>query len=162
MNPNPASSILIIGVGNEQRGDDGAGLAVVRLIRARALPCQVVETTGDGTALIDWLRSFAPQTVYLIDAMLSGQPSGSVMRFDVRWQPLPAALRGSSSHLFGVAHAIELARVLGDLPPKLIVYGIEGCHFDVGAGLSPEVEAGVRVTVERVIAECEMRQTHVM
>jgi hydrogenase maturation protease len=62
--------------------------------------------------------------------------------------PLPAALSGSSTHLLGIADAIELARALGRLPERTIVYGIEGETFAAGDDLSEPVAAAV----ERVVA----------
>jgi len=52
-----------------------------------------------------------------------------------------------------VAEAIELARALGQLPPKLVVYGIEGKDFSAGVGLSPEVEGRIAELTERVLRE---------
>ncbi|HKC86245.1 MAG TPA: hypothetical protein VKG02_09745 [Blastocatellia bacterium] len=39
-----------------------------------------------------------------------------------------------------MAEAIELARALGNIPQRLMVYGIEGKNFAAGVGLSAEVE----------------------
>ena len=49
----------------------------------------------------------------------------------------------SSTHAFGVADAVELARALGRLPGRLDVYAIEGASFTAGDSLSPEVERAV-------------------
>jgi len=154
MPTSPKHSVLIIGVGNEHRGDDAAGLVAARLLSGRSLPLRVVEEFGEATALIDLWRSSAGQNVYLIDAMVSGQPPGYLQRFDARCEALPAALGGGSSHMFSVAQAVELARTLDNLPRKLIIYGIEAKSFDFGAGLSPEVELGARIAVESILAEC--------
>ncbi|MBL8154929.1 MAG: hydrogenase maturation protease [Anaerolineae bacterium] len=148
------SPILVIGVGNEDRGDDAAGLLAARRIRGRELPrVRVAEQSGDGAELIDlWGQS---QRVYLIDAMVTGAPPGTVQRFDIRAGALPAHLAQTSSHLFGVVQAIELGRVLGSLPPTMLVYGIEGKCFDHGAGLSAEVEQAVAALVEQVIHDIQ-------
>jgi hydrogenase maturation protease len=52
-----------------------------------------------------------------------------------------------------VAEAIELARTIGELPPSLIVYGIEGLDFSAGTSLSPEVAASVPGVVSSILAE---------
>jgi hydrogenase maturation protease len=70
-------------------------------------------------------------------------------------EALPVILAETSSHAFGVAHAIEMARVLGCLPAQLIVYAIEGRSFDWGSPLSPEAEAAARAVAERIIASVE-------
>jgi hydrogenase maturation protease len=46
----------------------------------------------------------------------------------------------SSTHGFGVFEALELARILGTIPERLTVIGIEGSHFGPGAELTPELE----------------------
>jgi hydrogenase maturation protease len=144
------SPTLVIGVGNEDRGDDGAGLAAAWQIQAKGLPhVRMVEQSGDGADLIDlWQQA---QRVVLIDAMVTGAPPGTVQRFDIQTGTLPAHLAQTSSHLFGVVQAIELGRVLGLLPPKMVVYGIEGKCFEHGAGLSAEVETAVSAVVEQIV-----------
>ena len=43
--------------------------------------------------------------------------------------------------------------MLGGLPPRVIVYAVEGRSFDVGARLSDELEATVPALVDRVFRE---------
>jgi hydrogenase maturation protease len=74
-----------------------------------------------------------------------------VFCFDALNQQLPENLFNYSSHLFGLAEAIRLARVLGRLPEQLIVYGIEGVRFGYGEGLTLSVAAAV-AEVSRQIA----------
>ncbi len=145
-------SIKIIGVGNEWRGDDGAGVAVARALREKALPGVIVlEATGEGAALMAaWQGA---DVVILVDAVRSGAGPGKIHRFDARDEHLPTDFFHYSTHAFSVAEAVELARVLNRLPPRLIVYGIEGKTYEAGAGLSPEVAQGVEQVVERIGAE---------
>ena len=125
----------VIGVGNEWRSDDGAGLEVARRLGGRQLqgePIGLVEAF-DGT-----------DEVAIVDAVFSGAPPGTVHEFEAGATPLPVALFGSSStHALGLAEAIEIARSLGRLPRRVRVLGIEGARFDYGRGLSPEVDAAV-------------------
>ena len=83
----------------------------------------------------------------VVDAAASGASPGTVHRFDARAAPLPAAHLRSSTHAFGVADAVELARALGRLPGRLDVYAIEGGDFSLGAGLTPPVAAAVEALV---------------
>jgi hydrogenase maturation protease len=48
-----------------------------------------------------------------------------------------------STHAFGLHEAIELARALHRLPRRVIVFAVEGRHFEAGATPSGEVEAAV-------------------
>jgi hydrogenase maturation protease len=134
--------VILIGVGNAWRGDDGAGLAVARRVRELA-PAGVDarEVEGDATVLVDaWSGA---EHVVVVDAAESGAAPGTVRHFDARAQPLPVSSLRSSTHAFGVADAVELGRALGRLPGRLDVYAIEGESFAAGDGLSPSVERAV-------------------
>jgi hydrogenase maturation protease len=104
------------------------------------------EFEGEPIALIDWWRGC--DRLIVVDAMQSGAPAGTVRRVAAHDEPLPPELARPSTHLIGVAEAIELARVLGRLPERVDVYAIEGGSFEAGAGLS----APVAEAVERVAA----------
>jgi hydrogenase maturation protease len=134
--------VILIGVGNAWRGDDGAGLAVARRVRELSpAGVEVREVEGDATALVEaWSGA---EGVVVVDAAESGAPPGTVRRFDARTRPLPARSLRSSTHAFGVADAVELARALDRLPARLDVYAIEGASFTAGKRLSPAVERAV-------------------
>jgi hydrogenase maturation protease len=135
---------LIIGVGNDFRGDDGAGLLVARLLQQEELPgVDVRESSGEGGSLVEAWQGY--ETVILVDAARSGDAQGTVYRFEAQRDPLPAHLSsGVSSHTFGVAGAVELARRLDRLPPRLIVYAIAGQDFTLGAPVTHAVQAAAR------------------
>lgn len=148
-------SVLVVGIGNIDRGDDGTGIAVARHIRARISSCiPVVVHSGEATGLIELWQTMNAQTVYLIDTMCSDLPSGTIHRFEAHDSPLPAQFFSNySTHSFGIVQAIELARVLNCLPPQIIIYGIEGLRFDANASFSAEVEVAVLKTVELIMSE---------
>jgi hydrogenase maturation protease len=130
----PQSLPLIIGIGNEYRGDDAVGLIVVRRLKEHlAGSPTVLEQSGDGAALMEaWQGA---EKVIIIDAVMSGAAPGTIHRFDASAQPLPKDAFRCSTHAFGVAEAIELSRALSELPQSLVVYGIEGKNFAAGVGL---------------------------
>lgn len=139
--------VLVIGVGNEYRRDDGAGLAAARRLGAAAGVPVMLHDGRDGTALLDAWRGAA--TVILFDAAQSGAAAGTMHRLDAGGEDEPSEVRrglgaghapGASTHGLGVAEAIALARALRCLPRRLIIIGIEGSRFDDGVGLSPAVE----------------------
>ena len=145
---------LVIGVGNPDRGDDGAGIAVVRRLRQRGpAGVAVVEAEGEASALIEAWSGKA--RVVVVDAASSGQRPGNVRRFDARRESLPARHLHASTHAWGVAEAVEMARALGSLPESLVVDGIEGRSFGPGEGLSPGVQAAIDEVVERILTEVE-------
>jgi hydrogenase maturation protease len=111
----------------------------------------ILEATGEGTALLESWKG--AESVILIDAVSSGAYPGTIHRLDAWAQPLPAGFLHTSTHAFGVAQAVELARALNQLPRSLVIYGIEGKSFDPDAGLSPEVEHAAGEVVARVFRE---------
>jgi hydrogenase maturation protease len=145
--------LLVIGVGNPDRGDDGVGRLVARLLEG-------MEHDGEGTSLLAAFQG--AEHVWLIDAAQSGAPAGTIHHFDCAAnEVLPHG--GVSSHGFGVAEAIALARALGTLPPLCTVYAIEGGDFTPGAPLSPEVARAAEEVVEHIrgqiasLCDCEER-----
>lgn len=151
-----SSPILIIGIGNAYRSDDAVGLIAVQTLKAKNLPDTLcLESDGDGTTLIDtWSNA---HRVILIDAVSSGAQPGTIYHFDALTQALPASASLSSTHAFSVAEAIQLARILDQLPTCLTIYGIEGKHFAAGTQLSPEVEQAMYKVVELVMHEVSIK-----
>jgi hydrogenase maturation protease len=152
---------LFIGIGNPLRGDDAAGLLAARALRrwkdlgvsrtpnpssgaGAGQDIEVRELEGEPVDLIEaWDGA---EAVVVADAVASGGEPGELHRFDAAARPLPAALAGASTHALGLAEAVELARALERLPPRLVVYGIEAARFETGA----EPSAAVRTAAERV------------
>jgi len=143
---------IVIGVGNDYRSDDAAGLLVARHLRDQSLESvEIHEQSGEGTALLETLKS--ADRVILIDAVSSGSQPGEIFRFEADREPLPAKFFRYSTHAFSVAEAIELGRVLGQLPKNFIIYGIEGKRFDAGTEISLEVEKAITNVIERILRE---------
>lgn len=140
---NPISSqtdTLVIGIGNEYRGDDAVGLYVVRGLAGR-LPenCAVKESPGETTHLINAWEGY--RKVILVDAVRGTSAAGTVHRIDATRQSLPDNWIHHSAHTVSLPEAIKLAQTLKIMPESLIIYGIEGTHFDPGAGMSEEVKS---------------------
>ena len=133
---------VVIGIGNPDRGDDGAGRAVARWLRGRLAPeVEIIEQDGEASSLLACFED--AEMAYLVDASSANGKAGCIRRFDVSAAPLPQDVHGLSTHGLGLAEAIELARALGSLPPGCIVYAIEGEVFEPGAPLSAAVKAAV-------------------
>jgi len=143
---------IFIGVGNPFRSDDGAGRAILRRLRGE-IPFEVtvLEETGDGVELLEAWKG--AECVIVVGAVQSGAPPGTIHRLDARAEQLPLWFSHSSTYSFGVAEAIELARMMGDLPPCLVVYGIEGLDFSAGTELSPEVAEVVPSAANMILRE---------
>jgi hydrogenase maturation protease len=151
--PKKAGKLLLIGIGNAFRHDDALGLEGARRLKAaKCRGLQVKEHGGDGAALMEaWQGS---DRVILLDATCSGAAPGTLFSFDAVKRPLPSQFQSSSSHSFGLAEAVEMARALNRLPRVLRVLGVEGRDFSAGQGLSPEVESGLQQVVQSILEMC--------
>jgi len=135
-------TVLVIGIGNEFRSDDTAGLIAVRRIREIGLDdVRIVETDGDGARLMDlW---YGAKQVILIDAVQSGAKPGTLHIIEEGKQGHSLELFKFSTHTFGILQALKLSEALDILPQKITIYGIEGKNFANGTGLSSEIEHAV-------------------
>ncbi|MGF1640437.1 MAG: hydrogenase maturation protease [Rhodospirillales bacterium] len=151
MDDDAPEPILVIGVGNPDRGDDGAGPRVAALLGTRGV--DAIAHRGDGLALIGlWTGR---SRVVIVDAVAAGGPPGRVRRFDATERPLPRQAFAVSSHAIGLAEAVETARALQRLPGRLLVYGIEAGSFAPGAGLSAPVERACERLARRILTEAD-------
>jgi hydrogenase maturation protease len=147
--------VLVIGIGNRDRGDDGFGPAVAhRLLGRVPSTVRILERSGDALAMIeDWNGI---HRAIVIDAMAPISAPGRMHRVDLTDSPLPIGFAPPSTHAFGVAETVELARSLGRLPQCLVAYLVEGEQFGRGAPLSSAVAEAVGDVAERIVSEVSM------
>lgn len=149
-----AFCIRVIGIGNDWRGDDAVGLVAARRVSAMiGGSAEVIECRRGGVELLEQIQGAS--VLLLIDAARSGKPPGTIHRLDPSTGPIAPVLSPGSSHALGVSEAIELARSMGLLPPRVIVFGIEGERTDAGQGLSPRVARALPDVIGMVRAEIE-------
>lgn len=135
------SRIVVVGVGNEFRRDDGVGWAVLARLRQRAeerpLPPETVLATCDGDpGRLIGLWEGASLAVVVDAAHAHPGTPGRVHRLELDAGGIGRPST-TSSHGLGLGEAVELARVLGLLPDLLVVYAVEGFDTSFGTGLSP-------------------------
>ncbi len=153
---------VLIGVGQEHRGDDAVGLLVAREVAAAGAAGQaglsVIEHDGDGMDLM--LVWEGAEQVVVVDAVVSGERApGRFERFEAHATPLPTKpFAAHSSHAFGVAEAIELARAMDRLPGSLVVYGVEAACFDTGSRPGPAVREAVATVARQVLRELRLEE----
>jgi hydrogenase maturation protease len=151
---NAGNGTVVIGIGNPDRGDDGAGRIVAQRLRGvLSETVGVGEQDGEATTLLAAIDG--ADVAVLIDACVSGGTAGTIHRFDVATAPLPQTAFSLSTHGLGLGEAVELARALGQLPRCCIVYAIEAGTAEAGVALSPAVANAVDQVVERVRAEID-------
>ena len=138
--------IVVAGLGNEYRRDDGAGPMAAALLVDHAL----VHDIGPIVDPLDLLgRWDGADLAIVIDSTASGSAPGAVQLLE-----LPARSTGrrvTSTHGISLAGVLRLAELVGGAPGRVVVVGIEGVDFGNGRGLSEAVDAAVAVAVQKVV-----------
>jgi hydrogenase maturation protease len=143
---------IVVGIGNELRGDDAVGPTVVGLIDRKAVEwVTLLKLSDDVSALIDFFQGC--DVAIIVDATQPGTSPGAIHRFDASNVPLPEIQTIGSTHGLSVGSVLELARVQGQLPRKVLVYGIEGKQFGRGSSLTAEVERAVKIVSKMILEE---------
>lgn len=140
---------LVLGLGSPDRGDDGVGPEVADRVRARRLPGVRVRVLADPSRLLEaWADD---EDVVVVDAVRSGdRPAGTVVAVEAgRTAVTPLAPPGGpgGTHAVGLADVVRLAREVDALPRRLLVVGVVGGTFTLGAGLSEPVRAALDAAV---------------
>ena len=150
--PAAARRILVACIGNPDRGDDGIGPLVAAKLEGQ-LPGQaaLIVRRGDMLALAEDFADCG--ALVCVDAAAPMTSPGQIHRIDLTTEELPRELLSASTHGFGLADAIELARALGRAPEIIVIYAVEGASFDAGAALTHEVAAAADETARLVAAE---------
>lgn len=150
--------VLIAGVGNLLRGDDGFGVVVAeRLLRDELPPgVRVIEVGIGGIHLVQELLD-SYDALIVVDALDLGRPPGSVvvMRPEVLdVHALSSAERHdqlADVHYATPERALMLAAALARLPEPTWLVGCQAADADTfGEGLSPPVEAAVEPAIAEV------------
>jgi hydrogenase 3 maturation protease len=139
--------VAVMGIGNEYRGDDAAGVLVARsLARIAGDHLLVVEAGLAPENQTAALRRFQPDLVLIVDAAELGEDPGSVRWLS--WQEtdgLTASTHTTPPSLLGRFLAESLAC-------EVVLIGIQPDDTSFGAPLSVEVAAAVNAISESIKA----------
>ena len=144
--------IVIVGVGNPWRRDDGVGWTAADLAGAR-LGCgaAIVHSDGEPARLIDdWADA---DLAIVVDAVRNAGAPGQVHRLDAGAVAAAPASRPAGSHALGVADAVRLGGAVGRLPRRLVVFGIEVADTSPGHGLSVDVARAAHTVADSIEQE---------
>ena len=148
------SGVAVIGVGNRYRRDDGFGPAVLDALVARGVTGLAFhESDGEPTRMIDsWDGA---DLAIVVETIRHDAVPGSVISVDVRSPAIADGARGpgmAGSHSLGPADAVALGELLGRVPPRIQLVGVEPADLGFGEGLSAAVQAALSRVVDEVLA----------
>lgn len=144
--------VLVAGMGNLLRGDDGFGIRVIQRLETMKLPqgVEVYEAGGAGIALAQKLMDGFDVCI-LVDATQRGGVPGTLYFIEPEICAKPESI---GMHEQDPSRVLALARALGALPPKVLLVGCEAFEIDdLREELSPQVQAAVQPAVQRIVEE---------
>ena len=146
--------VVVIGQGNDYRGDDGAGPEVIRRLK-NLLPDydnQVALIAGplDMADIIERWQDTA-LTIF-VDAVSSQNPPGKIHVFHPLVSPIPEefGIQLTTHDAPPFTRALELGQALNRLPRQLVVYCIEIRDMTHKIGLTAEVDQAVDRIVDTI------------
>lgn len=165
------SRLVVVGIGNPNRHDDGVGIAVVNRLRLQARtrrgdvtdgdtaatgsdqPHEILFAISDGepTRLADL---WADATVaVVVNCVRTHQPSpGRIHRRSLLHPSLEGG-RVSHSHGATLGTALALSASLDRLPGAVVLYAVEPADLSSGRGLSPMVAAAAAEIADEIRAD---------
>ena len=142
-----AKRILVAGVGNVLRGDDGFGPAVTELLGHLPERAVVVETGTGGIALLQELMVGCDGLV-LIDACDRGAAPGTVFVLEPE---VGEGVHTPDVHLANPDRVLSMAKTMGYLPDRVRIIGCQPQEMDeLCQGLSPVVQRALPYAVQKI------------
>jgi len=154
-----SARVVVAGIGNELRGDDGVGPEVARRVSA------TTGSLGDGRQ-IEQLGPFASplellgnwdgaELAVVVDAVHAEAEPGALIVTEIDTRAAHddrGGLGGASTHGIGLAGVLRMARALGEAPRRVVLVGVVGEDFGVGCGLSLATRSAVERARHAVLA----------
>jgi hydrogenase maturation protease len=152
--------ILVAGVGNVLRGDDGFGIRVIEALAGAAVPdgVDLYEAGIGGIPLVQELMK-GYDALIAVDAVDKSQAPGTLFILEpVAEKTDSAELRQQmvDAHYTDPAKALLLARALNVCPPQVFIVGCQPAQVeDAIEALHPAVEQAVPLAVAQVLSLIE-------
>ena len=151
--------ILVLGIGNPFRGDDGVAQCILAELAREDLGSHVTLRDGGtaGLEIANLLEGW--KTVIVIDALDFGAQPGQVhCRVLDAEQVTRHSVSSNALHSAGLFEALALAEALGTLPEHLTLVGVQPRVLQYVASLSDEVRAAVPVAVKAIVSVLQAAQ----
>jgi hydrogenase maturation protease len=133
----------VVGCGNPTAGDDVAGVEVARRLSQQVYRgCQFAIVPHAGPGVLDLFASV--DAVLFVDAVVTDSPPGTIHLVPFPSREIePRRIGSLSSHGWGLAETLDLARALNRPVPRLMLLGVEAETASEGAIPTQAVEEAV-------------------
>jgi hydrogenase maturation protease len=152
VNSSAATRIVVVGIGNLIRSDDGFGVhAIERLRFDPRVPDEVTLIDG-GTYGLELLNDIRDAThLLLLDAVDVGEKPGTFVRMaGEELRGLPCA---ASVHQVGLADLLATLPLVSQVTKEIVLLGVVPLSTDWGTELTPPVEAALGALVDAAVEQ---------
>ncbi len=141
--------VLLLGLGNPLMSDDGAGQELLsRLSSYSSEWGREVEFIDGGTQGLALLGTFeGRKAVVFLDAIRLGDKPGAVHLLTGDEVARMGRRAATTAHEGSAPQILAALQLLGEVPPEIILIGLEPEKIQTGIGLSSSVQAGVSKAV---------------
>jgi hydrogenase maturation protease len=146
-------SVLVLGVGNTLRQDEGLGVrALERLLERYRLPEEIRAIDGRtlGLDLLPYLEDVS--SLLIIDAVQCDLAHSELIRLEGPEIPSTLALK-LCAHQVGLQELIATNALQGAVPDRMVLWGIRPRSIEWGLDLSPPVSAQIDALIDAVVGE---------
>jgi hydrogenase maturation protease len=152
ISPSSDGAIVVLGLGNLLRRDEGLGIRALERLRVGYSVPERVRLVDGGTLGLD-LISHVEGARYLLvlDAMLTDGPPGSLLR--LAGDDVPAFFGVRMSHDVGLADLLAILMLRDSLPREVAVLGMQPDIIELGWELSPAVDERLDALVAAAVSE---------
>jgi len=144
--------ILIAGIGNILRSDDGIGIRVTEILQSKDLPSNV--DIIEGTSGIDLIGAFKGyDRVVIVDAMKTNREPGSIEIFSLGHLHVRGMTHPFSSHDLDISGLLNLGKKIfpDHMPDDVVIVGIEADDVTTFSdSCTPRVEKAAGIAVKMI------------
>ncbi len=151
--PGSTAPTLVLALGNPQRGDDGAGPAVLERLASQPIPDGVELLDGGLAGLETVLHLQHRRRAIILDAADFGAAPGAWRRVSLETLKLAPPHDAPGLHSAGLREALQLSEALGILPAEVVLFLIQPRQTGWDAGLSEDVHACLGPVCQAVRSE---------
>ena len=137
---------VVVGIGNPNFGDDGAGYEVVKRIKGRVAACHLLSPSFE---ILEKIKGY--DLGFIVDAVNFGKRSGEILEFTL--------IKGKSFQRYGgPLHTLSVEEIISTgyevmdslMPKKVVFLGVQVGSVEFGKELTPPVKEGVERIVKRI------------
>lgn len=147
------SDIVVLGIGNALRCDEGVAIHALRQLAADYPLAGHVRIIDGGVVGLDLLPMMEGcDALLVIDAINAGKPPGSVIRIEGEDAP-SGFLQKLSMHQAGLFDLLALLQVRNAKPPRLVIWGVQPASIEWNLEMSQTVSAAMPELLQGIAAE---------